>query len=141
MVELQASSDAIRAVATAFFAALDRFEDGRILELVAEDIEWVRPGGAVRGRDRVRDMLAERPRGRVTRHLITNIVVSMQSAESAQVRYDVLVFDSGAGPVSDPPAIVSGASVLLSGEDEFVLRSDRWQIRRKHALPVFKFNP
>lgn len=135
----QGSADAIRANATGFFVALDRFEDGRILELVAEDIEWVRPGGAVRGREQVRNVLAQRPRDRVTRHLLSNIDVQFEGADRARVRYDVLVFDSGASPHS-PPAMVAGASVLLSGEDLFVLSADRWLLVRKQASPAFKFS-
>jgi hypothetical protein len=136
----QEKSEAIRAVATGFFVALDRFEDERILELVAEEVEWVRPGGAVRGRAEVRDVLAQRSRERVTRHLLSNIDVALPNQNSALVRYDVLVFDSGASAPSGSPAMLAGPSVLLSGEDLLILRADRWQIVRKQATPVFKFN-
>ena len=138
-VATRGGPEIIRAVATSFFAALDRFEDARILELLADEVEWVRPGGVVRGRAAVRDVLAQRPRDRVTRHLIHNLDVSLPDQDSACVRYDVLVFDSGAVAPSGLPVMLVGPSVLLSGEDLLVLQEDQWRIARKQAAPVFKF--
>lgn len=135
----QQKLEAIRAVATGFFAALDRFEDKRILELVTEDIEWVRPGGAVRGRAAVGAVLTQRARDRATRHLLSNVDVILADANSARVRYDVLVFDSGAGTPLVTPRMLAGPSVLLSGEDTFVLQAENWQIKRKQAEALFQF--
>ena len=93
------------------------------------------------GRPAVRDVLAQRPRDRVTRHLIHNLDVSLPDQDSARVRYDVLVFDSGAVAPSGLPVVLAGPSVLLSGEDLIILREGHWLIVRKQATPVFKFKP
>lgn len=129
----------IYAVAVGFFMALDRFEDERLLDLVTEEVEWVRPGGVVRGRDEVRRVLANRSRARVTRHLLTNVDWRPAGPDKVTVRYDVLVFDHTPGAASCGPAAVPGPSQLLSGEDVFVRQAENWLIARKQAGPVFTF--
>ena len=75
-----------------FFGALD---DGRMDDVagaMAEDGIWHRQGKALRGPGEVAQALAARPAGRVTAHLVQNVVVDLDDDRNARVRYLVLTY-------------------------------------------------
>ncbi len=88
-----------------FFGALD---DGRLDDVagaIAEDGVWHRQGKALRGPGEVAQALAARPAGRVTAHLVQNLVVDLDDDHNARVRYLVLTyrhdFPDGSGHAGD----------------------------------------
>lgn len=132
----------IGAVVVGFYVALDGFDDDRALGLVTPDVEWVRAGGTVRGREAVRQVLAARPRSRVTRHLVTNVDVRVHGPAAAQARCDVLVFDKSFDGEPTLPASLAGPSAVLTVRDELVRSAEGgWQIARKRAATVFNIKP
>ena len=130
----------VEAAVVGFFRALDRFDDARALDLVADEVEWVRPAGTVRGREAVRQVLAARPRSRLTRHLVANLDLEADGAGSVIARFDVLVFDKAFDGEQALPAAVPGPSMVLSSEDRLIQHGDGgpWRIVRKQPTTVFK---
>lgn len=119
----------IEAVSTAFFVALDRFDDERILSIIADDVQWLRASGALIGSTVVRAMLASRDRTRITRHLVSNCDVCGVSATEATIGLDVVVFEGSEGRIS--------STSLISSRD--TLRKDgRWKIALKRPSLVLK---
>ena len=130
----------VETVVVGFFIALDRFEDARALDLLADEVEWVRPAGTVRGREAVRQVLAARPRSRLTRHLVANLELEADGAGSVTARFDVLVFDKAFDDGLTLPATVPGPSMVLSSEDRLIRHGDGgpWRIVRKQPAAIFK---
>ena len=121
----------VEAAVIGFFVALDR---------VADKVEWVRPAGTVRGREAVRQVLAARPRSRLTRHLVANLDLAADGASSVIARFDVLVFDKAFDGEQTLPATVPGPAMLLSSEDRLIRHGDGgpWRIVRKQPTTVFR---
>lgn len=60
-----------------FFAALDAGDIAAVSACMAEDGVWHRQGQALRGPDQVLAALKQRPAGRVTAHLVNNLVIDL----------------------------------------------------------------
>jgi hypothetical protein len=75
-----------------FYAALDAADFAAVAAAVAPDGVWHRQGKALRCPGEVAAAMAERPAGRVTAHLVQNLVVTLLDAQTATARYNTLVF-------------------------------------------------
>jgi hypothetical protein len=118
-----------------------RFDHGAgvaVADLFVEDGEWSAPAVTCRGRAelvaffRLRDEMAER----VTRHVVTNINVEVQSADHATARSVAIEYRGTRGTnglVPDTlPAIVSDY------QDEFVRVDGAWRFRRRRVVIDFR---
>jgi ketosteroid isomerase-like protein len=119
-------------VASRFFRCLDRRQYDELASLFASGGTWVRQGAELRGRDAIVAALAQRPATLVTRHLLSNVWVDIESPETAHVHYDVSVY---ARTEAGPPR----HSQILSGVDRFIRVGDAWRIDRKEAQPALVF--
>ena len=81
-------------------ACLDRGDADALAALFSDDAVLVRPGAEpLEGRSAIRDSYAQRPPQRMTRHLVANMLVDVESAEQARVRSTVLLWT---GSTADP---------------------------------------
>ncbi len=106
-------------------------------QLFTEDGVFVRanqPDEPLVGREAIRDALAARPAGRLTRHLCTNIEVDVIDAEHARGFCYLLLY---AGDASQPesPAGRPADDVQRVGEyrDTFVRTQEGWRISRREG--------
>ncbi len=112
------------------FAALnDAGEADALAALFTEDGVFARPSDpqkGIEGRSAIAAHFKERP-PRNTRHLITNTVVDVLTASTAQARSCVVLFS---GPKGDLPGPLNSIAV---GEyrDELVKESDVWLFRKR----------
>ena len=103
-------------VACRFFRYLDRRHYDELAGLFAPDGIWVRQGAQLRGRDAIVAALAQRPAGLVTRHLISNVWVEVESEEAARVHYDVSVYAQTMPAAARHSQILSGVDRLIRRE-------------------------
>lgn len=75
-----------------FYAALDAGELASVAACMAEHGVWHRQGQELIGPQAVSLALAGRPPGRMTAHLVQNLVIDLQDLMRARVRYMTLVY-------------------------------------------------
>jgi hypothetical protein len=118
-----------------------RFDHGAgvaVAELFVDDGEWTSPAVTCRGRDeliaffRLRDELTER----ITRHVVTNVTVDVQSADRATARSIAVEFRGVRG--SDGLTTETRPAVIGDYEDEFVQIDGVWKFRRRRVALEFK---
>ena len=102
--------------------------------LFTEDAVLARPNAEpLHGRTAIQKAYEQRPADRLTRHLVTNIVVDIESATQARAISYVLLW---AGTGTDTPgALGRPAHRCQVGEfdDRFALTPDGWRIARREA--------
>ena len=128
----------IQHVVIGFFVALDSFDVERALSLMTDDVEWVREGGTLRGREDVRRVLEARSRQRRTRHLVSNLDVTQQNSQTARARCDIVVYQ-GSAESDQNPLVIRGPDSLLSNLDDLAFQQGQWKISRKSPSTIFKF--
>jgi hypothetical protein len=120
-----------------FGAANDGRDFDALAELLAEEASYARPTDPdkpIVGRDAVVESFRARPATRITRHLFSNIVVTVESATEASSVCQIVLYAGAAAETgvakSDPPLV--GAF-----EDRFVKRDGRWLfLSRKGSLAL-----
>jgi len=103
--------------------------------LFCDDGELIRPGGQpLRGRAAIVESYRARPAGRITRHLVTNTLVQLDSDTAAHARSSVLLWT---GSVSDGTGPFGRRAhprqVVGEFEDSFELTANGWRIARREA--------
>lgn len=121
-----------------FYLALDGGDFDTVAACMAEQGIWHRQGRALQGPAQVRQALADRPAGRTTAHLVQNLVIDVESADSASARYMTLVYRVDApevptGPVPMPPPL----SITLHRERLSRSPDGRWLVEEKRGQRRF----
>jgi uncharacterized protein (TIGR02246 family) len=94
-----------------------------------------RPGGPpLDGRAAIESAYAQRPRERITRHLVTNTVIDVESPTRATARSHVLLWagssEDANGPQGRP---LRGPQLLGEFEDRCVLSDEGWRLASRDA--------
>jgi uncharacterized protein (TIGR02246 family) len=116
-------------------ACMDFQHPGGLAELFTEDGVLVRPNGQLlQGRDAIRLAYEQRPADRITRHLVTNTRVEVDSAREAHALSYVLLWGGSTADATGPQGRgARGAQVLGEFDDRFVLTAQGWRIARREA--------
>lgn len=106
-----------------------------LARLFAADGVLVRPNAQpLQGRESIQAAYAQRPADRITRHLVTNTLVEVDSLSSARALSYVLLWT---GSTSDPDTAqgrrAHARQLVGEFEDQFVLESEGWRIGRRDA--------
>ena len=122
-----------------FDAALDAADFATVAAAVAPEGVWHRQGKALRGPGEVAAAMAERPAGRVTAHLVQNLVVTLLDAQTATARYNTLVFRHDGAAGAPPPAPIGVPLSIAAAQDR--LRRDaatgNWLVVERASSRVF----
>jgi hypothetical protein len=103
--------------------------------LFTEDGRYARPtdpDNFVSGRTAILAAFKARPKDKITRHLITNIVINVSGAKTAQGLCYVTLFTGSTANAAEKFGFKANAAVLV-GEyhDEFVLTESGWKISQR----------
>ena len=121
-----------------FYLSLDAGEIQTVASLVASEGVWQRQGKALKGPDEVLNALKERPHGRVTAHMVQNLVVNIHNESEASASYLCLVYRCDLKDPHTLPAPMQPLSILRY-EDTFVSNSSgQWLLRSKESKRIFE---
>ncbi len=120
-----------------FFAALDASDYDAVAAGMAPDGVWYRQGKELKGPDQVRTALADRPRGRVTAHMVQNLVVELEDQNTASVRYFSLVYRHDGDGSAPGPAPLGQPLSIASNTDRMRRDGDRWLVVERRSRRVF----
>lgn len=117
-------------------ACADAGDAQALAQLFAEDGQLQRPGGeTLHGRAAIAAAYAHRPAGRITRHLVTNTLVGLQSGDRASARSQVLLWscdEADAPTAHGRPA--QGRQLVGEFDDQFCRGPDgHWLIAQRQA--------
>jgi hypothetical protein len=104
-----------------------------IAEIFTDDGEFDRDGTVVRGRQALRDLYAKRPVSLMTRHIVTNVMVTVVSENEAncQAYATVYRFRSQDGTKPVPPVDCYGPESVAEYQDLVVKTADGWKVRHR----------
>ena len=114
----------------------DRQEYESMAALFTPDGTMQRPSGdALVGRAAIQQAYESRGPGRITRHICTNIRITVESADRARGLTYAIVYSATAGhPPSGHFGIPADARHLVGEfEDKFVLTAEGWRIASRRA--------
>lgn len=121
-----------------FWAALDASDYETIAKSMAPEGVWHRQGKALQGPDGVRAALVERPAGRVTAHMVQNLVVDLVDENTATARYFSLVYRHDAERAPDGPVPLRDALSISAVSDRLRRGADgEWLVVERSSRPVF----
>jgi uncharacterized protein (TIGR02246 family) len=117
-------------------ACVDGNDAAGLAQLFAEDAVLVRPNGAaLHGREAIQAAYAQRPADRITRHLVTNTVVEVESPTRARALSYVLLWTGSTADAAGPngrPA--QSRQVVGEFDDRFSFTPDAgWLLQRREA--------
>lgn len=106
-----------------------------LAQLFAPDGILVRPHAApLQGRASIEAAYAQRPAGRLTRHLVTNTLVETESPASARALSYVLLWTGSSADLDTPHGRPAHARQLVGEfDDRFALGAEGWRIQRRDA--------
>lgn len=104
-----------------------------IADVFTEDGEFDRDGTVVRGRPALRDMYAKRPASLMTRHMVSNVMVTVLSEDEAicQAYATVYRFRSPDGAKPAPPVVCDGPESVAEYQDRLVKTADGWKVKQR----------
>ena len=121
-----------------FYLSLDACDFKAVANLIASDGIWYRQGKELKGPTEVLQALNERPKGRVTAHMVQNLVVNVCNENQASASYMCLVYRCDLKQPSTDPAPMQPLSILRY-EDTFVrAHSEQWLLKTKQSQRIFE---
>lgn len=107
-----------------------------LAEMFVEDGSFVRPttpDQPVKGRDAIRAGFRDRP-SRITRHLVTNIVVDVQGPDEATAVSYIVLYTAPAGPL---PTAADPVHLIGAFHDRLRREAGRWLfVERRGSLAL-----
>jgi uncharacterized protein (TIGR02246 family) len=116
-------------------ACADANDAAGLAALFAADGTLVRPDGtALQGRQAIEVAYRLRPAERITRHLVTNTVVDIESPEAAHVLSSVLLWSGATTDAEGPQGRPANPRQLLGNfDDRCVLTPEGWRFAQRRA--------
>ncbi|MFM0045590.1 nuclear transport factor 2 family protein [Paraburkholderia sediminicola] len=119
-----------------FFVYLDDRKYDELIRLFAANGVWHRQGVTLEGPAKILDALQARPADLTTRHLLTNVVPVVESADSVQAVMYITVFADN-GPQQPSPLPMALPLQVGVYRARFVL-IDEWRIAELRGDPTFR---
>jgi len=126
----------------AYSRALDLGDMNAAADLFAENGSMARPMApeqVIQGREAVRASLLTRPRTLLTRHLATNVMIDVESRDSAH-GISCLTMIATTPPTDAKPPFVSGGPIYFGEfKDRYVREHGAWKFLERRGSIQMKF--
>jgi hypothetical protein len=110
----------------------DRQDWDAVAQLYAPDGQLIRPSGgaAVAGRDAILAAFKARP-PRAQRHVVSNIVVDVDSATTARAFSVILLYQGDPAAAGELPMMTANSPLVGYFNDRLVLTDDGWRFAER----------
>jgi hypothetical protein len=124
-----------------FFEAIDNRNDGHLANLFIADCTYARPiepNTIISGIENVVKAFEARPGGRVTRHICSNVRITVESATRARGNHRVVLISGSSESPAHPQFGFKADARQLIGEfdDEFVKTPQGWRFASRRGRVV-----
>ncbi len=126
----------------AYSRALDVGDMSAAADFFAENGSMARPmapSQVIQGRETIRASLLTRPKTLLTKHLATNIVIDVESADSARGISYLTMIATTPGNNTEPPFLSQGPIYFGQFEDRFVRENGTWKFLERRGSIQMKF--
>jgi len=120
-----------------FYMSLDSSDFQTVSSLFALSGVWHRQGKQLVGPTCVLEALLVRPVGRVTAHMVQNVVISIMDHQSASATYLTMVYRYDRKEPSNEPAPMLPLSILKYVDTFTKDSSENWLLLSKTSKPIF----
>lgn len=100
---------------------------------------WHRQGKALSGRDAIMAAMNARTPTQVTRHVLSNFVVTALASDRAMLACYLHTYVHDSGQVQERPIAIRSATRLLLVAASMVVSEGRWRIEELRTRPEFDF--
>jgi hypothetical protein len=126
-----------------FFEAIDTRNDRHLEKLFIADCTYARPiepNTIISGIENVVKAFEARPGGRVTRHICSNVRITVESATRARGSHRVVLITGPTEPAAHPQFGFKADARQLIGEfdDEFVKAPDGWRFASRRGRVILQ---
>ena len=129
---------ACQRLSIAYARAIDFRDYDAFVELFTEDAV-LEAGALLQGKAAIRASLAKRPDELRSRHVLTNIFIDAQDANTARgISYLSLYRHVGAESLAAGPAPLNGPAAIGHYEDRFVRTPSGWRFARRKLHLAFR---
>lgn len=135
--ELIAERGAIRAL-IGMWAALDSGQYETVATSFAEDGVWHRQGKELKGPAMVRAAMDERSKGARTRHVVTNVLTTLQGEFAAEINFYMTVFSHAGEPDAPLPAPMNLPNTVGLSRATLRLEGTQWKITELKSGATFR---
>lgn len=97
------------------------------------------PGQIVQGREAIRAALHSRPKTLLTRHLATNVMIDVESRETARGYSCLTMISTTPGAGATPPHVAPGPLWFGEFHDRFVRVDGAWKFSERRGSILMKF--
>jgi ketosteroid isomerase-like protein len=124
------------------FTLIDAQDWEMLAMLYVEDAVFARPTAPdqpIRGRDAILAQYQARPKTKVTRHMVSNVVIDVRGGDKAKGLLYVLLYTGTTG--SEAPAFpIAADPVQLVGEfcDDYIRTEAGWRIAKRIGRMIFR---
>lgn len=123
---------------TAYSVCIDHRRFDRLIGLFAEDAVLSLDGYRLEGRARIDAYMRERPKSRTTRHVISNMLIDVLDADSAEGLSYLTGYRFDAHDDSERKRLpFEGPFVVGSYSDRFVRTAEGWRFAERLVTPTF----
>ncbi|WP_051237576.1 nuclear transport factor 2 family protein [Ottowia thiooxydans] len=124
-----------------FYALLDGIDSGSVGAMFAADGVWHRQGAELRGPDAVNAALAQRPVGRRSAHLISNLHFDAGEESQIKARYLLQVFrhDADSENALAAASPMEGSMLAITSVQDLLQRGNNgeWVLLKKQSSTLF----
>ncbi len=126
---------------TLFCLYSDTRQYNKLVNLFTPDGVWYRLGEELRGHKKLRKALDARPLKALSRHVISNILVTAIDANHAESISYKSIYRHEEGEVLDKPVPLNGPKWVSVYTDKFFRTKDGWRITEKEGVTLFEREP
>lgn len=126
----------------AYSRALDRGDMNAAADLFARNGTFARPMASdqlIVGREAIRASLLTRPRTLLTRHLSTNVMIDVESSDSATGISCLTMISTTPAEGAVPPHVSAGPMWFGEMQDRFVREDGVWKFSERRGSIQMKF--
>jgi hypothetical protein len=120
-----------------FYMSLDGSDFQAVSSLFASNGIWHRQGKQLVGPAAVLEALLDRPAGRVTAHMVQNVVITVIDTQSASATYLNMVYRCDRKEPSSEPAPMHPLSILKYVDSFTKDPKGNWLLLSKTSKPIF----
>jgi hypothetical protein len=126
----------------AYSRALDVGDMSAAADFFAENGSMARPMAptqVIQGRETIRTSLLTRPKTLLTKHLATNVMIDVESRDSARGISYLTMIATTPGAGAEPPFVSQGPIYFGQFADRFVRENNGWKFLERRGSIQMKF--
>ncbi len=128
-------------ILTCFCLYSDTRQYDKLMNLFTPDGVWFRLGEELRGHEKLRKALEARPLEALSRHIISNVLVTVIDEDHAESVSYKSIYRHEAGETLDKPVPLNGPKWVSVYTDKFARTDDGWRITEKEGTTLFEREP